>query len=165
MNSSKKEIFFVTRISGNKSIFFGPSTNKSENKIYFCFLASGRIRFFFNNATGVCNPQCLFTLLLRYWEHFTVRVPLLRHGCPSYRGCVCDNWKPSFLPRLTFNWRTFSRRVTVRWWHQWAKNQVSNNQNSRNRWCQIVRGTICIALISLLVFSVSFIWKRVAIDF
>ena len=25
----------------------------------------------------------------------------------------------------------------------WAKNQVSTNQNSRNRWCKIVRRTIC----------------------
>ena len=60
-----------------------------------------------------------------------------------YRGCFCDNWKPSFLPRLTFNWRTFSRRVTVRWRNQWAKMQVSTNQNSRNGQCQIVRGTVC----------------------
>ena len=33
------------------------------------------------------------------------------------RGCLCDNWKSSFLPR-TFNWRTFSRRVTA---HQVSK--------------------------------------------
>ena len=46
------------------------------------------------------------------------------------------------------NWRTFSRRVTARWWCQWAKNQVPTNQNSRNRWCQIVRGTICYNLTS-----------------
>ena len=60
------------------------------------------------------------------------------------RGCVCDSWKPSFLPRLRFNWRTFSKWVTARWWRHWARNQVSTNQNSRNRWCQIVRGTICL---------------------
>ena len=40
------------------------------------------------------------------------------------------------------HWCTFSKRVTARWWRQWAKNQVSTNQNSRNRWCQIVRQTI-----------------------
>ena len=28
-------------------------------------------------------------------------------------GCLCDNWKPIFLP-LMFDWRTFSRRVTAR---------------------------------------------------
>ena len=61
-----------------------------------------------------------------------------------YGGCVCDNWEPGFLPRLIFNWRTFLRRVTVRWPREWAKDQVSSNQNSRNRWCQITRGTICI---------------------
>ena len=31
------------------------------------------------------------------------------------RSFLCDNWKPSFLPRLIFNWRTFSRRVTAPW--------------------------------------------------
>ena len=29
--------------------------------------------------------------------------------------CLCDNWKSRFLPRLIFNWRIFSRRVTTRW--------------------------------------------------
>ena len=43
---------------------------------------------------------------------------------------------------LAFDWRTFSRQVTARWWRQSAKNQVSTNQNSRNRWCLIVRRTI-----------------------
>ena len=57
------------------------------------------------------------------------------------RGCICDNWKPSFLSRLIFNWRTFSRRVAARWWRQWAKNQVGTNQNSINRW--IERRIIC----------------------
>ena len=59
------------------------------------------------------------------------------------RGWVCDNWKSSFLPRLIFNWRTFSRWITARWSRGWAKNQLLANQNSRNSWCQIVRGTIC----------------------
>ena len=36
-------------------------------------------------------------------------------------GCLCDNWKPSFLPLLIFEWHTFSRRVTVRWWRQSSK--------------------------------------------
>ena len=30
--------------------------------------------------------------------------------------CLCDNWKPSLLHLLIFDWRTFSRRVTARWW-------------------------------------------------
>ena len=25
----------------------------------------------------------------------------------TLRGSLCDNWKPSFLPHLTFNWRNF----------------------------------------------------------
>ena len=57
-------------------------------------------------------------------------------------GCLCDNWKPSFLHLLIFDWRTFSRRTTARWWRQSAKNQVSINQNPRNRRCHIVRRTI-----------------------
>ena len=62
----------------------------------------------------------------------------------NHRGCLCDNWKPSFLPLLILDWRTFSRRVTALWWRQWAENQVSTNQNSRNRWwCLIVKRTIC----------------------
>ena len=31
------------------------------------------------------------------------------------RGCLRDIWRPSFLLRLIFNWRTFSWRVTARW--------------------------------------------------
>ena len=61
----------------------------------------------------------------------------------GHRLYVCDNWKPSFLHRLIFNCHTFSRRVTARWRRQWAKNQVSTNQNPNNRWRQIVSGTIC----------------------
>ena len=53
--------------------------------------------------------------------------------------CLYDDWKTSFLPLLIFDWWAFSRRITARWWHQSAKNQVSTNQNSRNRWCLIVR--------------------------
>ena len=33
----------------------------------------------------------------------------------SLRGYLCGNWKPSFLPRLIFNRRTFSRLVTACW--------------------------------------------------
>ena len=62
----------------------------------------------------------------------------------NHRGCLCDNWKPSFLPLLILDWRSFLRRVTAPWWRQWEKNQVSTNQNSRNRWWYlIVRRTIC----------------------
>ena len=62
----------------------------------------------------------------------------LPHG-----GCLYDSWKPRFLLGLIFSWRTFSRWVTARWWVQWAKNQVSTNQNSRNGRCQIIRRTVC----------------------
>ena len=58
-------------------------------------------------------------------------------------GFICDSWNPSFLLLLILNWHTFWRQVTARWWRQWAKNQVLTNQNWRNRWCQIVRQTIC----------------------
>ena len=62
----------------------------------------------------------------------------------NHRGCLRDKRKPSFLPLLILDWCTFSRRVTVPWWRQWAKIQVSTNQNSSNRWCLIVRRTTCI---------------------
>ena len=58
--------------------------------------------------------------------------------------CLWDILKRSSLPRLIFNWHTFSRWVTSRWWRQWAKNQVPTNEDSRNRWCHIVRHTICL---------------------
>ena len=48
-----------------------------------------------------------------------------------------------FFDLLRFKWHTFSRWVTARWSCQRAKNQVLTNQNSRNRWGQIVRRTIC----------------------
>ena len=68
------------------------------------------------------------------------------------RGCLwCDSWKPSFLPLLIFDWRTFSRRVLARWWRQSAKNQVSTNQNSRNRWRLIVRHTIWLQCLNWLI--------------
>ena len=67
-------------------------------------------------------------------------------------------WKPSFLYRLIFNWRTFSRRVTARWWRQWVKNQVRTDQNSRNRWCKTARRTIC-----FIFKSVSLVLNRVPI--
>ena len=57
-------------------------------------------------------------------------------------GCLCDNWKSSFLIRLISNSQTFSRRVTARWSRGWAKNQVSTNQNSRKSWSLIARRTI-----------------------
>ena len=64
--------------------------------------------------------------------------------CNWYQGgCLCENRKPSFFALLIFNWCTFSRRIAARWLLQWAKNQVLTNQNSRNRWSQIVRRTIC----------------------
>ena len=76
-----------------------------------------------------------------------------------YRGCLWDNWKPTILSRLASNWRTFSRRVTVRWSRGWAKTWVLTNQNSRNSWCHIVRRTICIMVswwqLSLLTNSCS----------
>ena len=81
------------------------------------------------------------------------------------RGCLCDNWKASFLPRLIFNWRTFSRRVTARWSCGWGKNQVKTNQNSRNCWSLIARQTICKRAFRKFVFidefllSISSCWQ------
>ena len=33
----------------------------------------------------------------------------------SSPGCLCDNWKPSFLSLFILNWCIFPRRVTARW--------------------------------------------------
>ena len=68
-------------------------------------------------------------------------------------GCVCDSWKPSFLPRFIFNWCTFLKRVMVRWSRWWAKSLVLTNQNSRNSWRQIVRGTIWVFGCSIASFG------------
>ena len=73
------------------------------------------------------------------WPTFQFHIPR-KH--PRTRGCLCGKWEASFLPLLVFNWRTFSRWITARWWRQWAKNQVLTNRNSRNRWCHIVRRTM-----------------------
>ena len=61
----------------------------------------------------------------------------------SFRGCLCNKLISSFMPHLSFNWSTFSRRVTAGWWRHWAKIQVWTNQNSRNNWYQIVTKTVC----------------------
>ena len=61
----------------------------------------------------------------------------------SFRGCLCIKLISSFIPYLSFNWSTFLRRVTARWWRHWAKIQVWTSQNSRNNWYQIVTRTVC----------------------
>ena len=50
---------------------------------------------------------------------------------------------PVFLPHFVSNGRIFSRQVTICWSREWAKNQVSIDQNWINSWCQIVRGLTC----------------------
>ena len=54
----------------------------------------------------------------------------LKHFFWWFWDCLVDKLISSFFPRLSFNWRTFLRRVTKRWWRGWAKNQVWTNQNS-----------------------------------
>ena len=39
-------------------------------------------------------------------------------------GCLCDNWKPSFLPRLIFNWCTFPNTAVT-----WMRKKSSVNQS------------------------------------
>ena len=81
----------------------------------------------------------------------------------EFKALLEDNktlacWKVWILQKRhmsLINWRTLSRRVTRRWWRQWAKNQVLTNQNTRNRWCHIVRSTvylICFLVCSILPF-------------
>ena len=85
----------------------------------------------------ICFKYFKYSILNIVWNQFFLLKYTLRIWPRSFllkfdlRDCLCDNWKPSFLPRLIYNWCTFSRRVTACWWRQWAKNQVSTNQNSR----------------------------------
>ena len=48
---------------------------------------------------------------------------------------MCDKWKPSFLPRLTFKWRTFPRRVTG----HWVNGQKMKRRPIRTREIGVVR--------------------------
>ena len=98
------------------------------------FLAPSLIIYKVLNSS-VIMMQWLFLTEISFKICFFLRITVKR-------GCLCDNWKPSFFLLLVINWRTFSRRVTARWWHKWAKYQVLKNQNSRNRWCQIARRAI-----------------------
>ena len=79
-------------------------------------------------------------------------------------GCLCDNWKRSFLSLLIFDWRTFSRQVTARWWCHSANSQLPTNQNSRNRRCLIVRRTIWYIYIYINDLR-SFFYKSSKIEF
>ena len=110
-------------------------------------LKSGKNRYyqticdqFHLNCSGMCNLY----YCIRDSGEMNYRFKITSEV--TYRGCLCDNWKPSFLPLLILDWCTFWRRVTARWWRQSAKSQVSTNQNSRNRWRFIVRRTICICV-------------------
>ena len=85
---------------------------------------------------------------VRKWRTYLMVAKILTLALLLDRSCLCDNWKSSFLARLIFNWRTFSRRITASWSRRWAKSadQVLTNHNLRNSWCQIVRRTIRIGL-------------------
>ena len=65
------------------------------------------------------------------------------------RSCLCDNWKPSFLLRLIFNWRTFSRRVTARWSRGWAKNQQAYQHQITKTCCDIWQRVVFYLIICL----------------
>ena len=60
--------------------------------------------------------KILFKLFRKYqWIHFLLHVRW-KSSLMTYAESLFDNWKTSFSPLLIFGWRTFSRRVTVRWW-------------------------------------------------
>ena len=46
---------------------------------------------------------------------FAIFISSLFHSFMKPGGCLFNKLIFSFLPRLSFNWRTFSRRVTARW--------------------------------------------------
>ena len=51
---------------------------------------------------------------------------------------------PAFCLALSLAGVHFQDKFQHIWSRGWAKTQLLTNQNSRNSWCQIVRGTICL---------------------
>ena len=143
-------LWICLKFSNSGSIFF-----KSQQQLFSIFYVAF-YSVFGSFANFNCNSLLIFIDGSRYgsvtwnmdYNQFTYLKRFILLFGPSttsnHRGCLSDNWKLSSLPLLVLDWRTFSRRVTPRWWRQWAKNQVPTNQNSRNRWCLFVRRTICI---------------------
>ena len=69
------------------------------------------------SCTGQCSSDLNALLTKRHFKFTSLLKQCL------FRGCLCNNCKPSFLPLLIFNYSAFSRQVTARWWHQRAKTQ------------------------------------------
>ena len=51
---------------------------------------------------------------------------------------------PAFCLAIHLTGVHFRGELQHVWWRQWANSQVLTNQNSSNRWCQVVRRTICL---------------------
>lgn len=89
---------------------------------------------FFETAAG--NPQCCWIVSTIKDESarqrlngkalesrsFGIHKTIMAPKCLTYwRDCVCENWKPSTMPRLKFNWYTFSREAIARGNVGWQK--------------------------------------------
>ena len=135
----KVKPWWVGAHEGKKKAFFVPFILSEGNSFKICVLSWCIVYWiYFQNIHTFSYQKKLHHTLLLFVSKIVCIFKLLSRKVMR----ECDNWKPNFLPRLMFNWRTFSRRVKARWWHQRAKNQGLTNQNSRNRWCQILRQTI-----------------------
>ena len=97
-----------------------------------CHLATSlQINFFTKEFPGIlCKWTPLngyFSILYKMiekhlWNNLLLYLVVETLQLVHERGCLCNNWKSSFLSRLIFNWRKFWRWVIARWWRQWANN-------------------------------------------
>ena len=77
-----------------------------QNKKYFCFCASGHVRFFYATV-GLCQLKCLFILQLRYIEHFTLNF-LYLNSLPSYTFTLFFLYTLfGGVLSLLYSWNTF----------------------------------------------------------
>ena len=121
--------------------------------------------FFFSSATPTkefCVKWNTFSRLYVCTDfHFIIvkafEWPLTRHCYEGYKIKYFD-WNKVVLSRVSVWWLKTQLFASFYIWLEYifeasyctlvtssAKNQVSTNQNSRNRWCHIVRRTICMS--------------------
>ena len=162
--------FKITRKSIDSSRDFQNSSPFNRSACFYLTISGNYERFLYfqkteyrflvestkiENASFPYKSACQTPMLrqIEWWvQNGLIEVVYVTIGNPAF--CLF-----LFLPPLIFNWRTFSRRGTPRWWRQWAKNLELTNQNSRNRWSQIVIRTICITNNGVLPVTTLLFWK------
>ena len=115
---------FVCYLLINISFEWKPKPSRFISRTHFSWnyqIIANLLIYIINRSTFILFSKTLFINQKKKQTIFAFRHDVLW----SFVG---DNLKSSFLPRLIFIWRTFSRRVTARWWRQWDKNQVLNQK-------------------------------------